>query len=318
MVCTSTSSQNGDVQTEQNNDNSKPRFTMHESNLQDESHKRKAGSGGEPPEKESDTVRPSSPKRPKKFKSGLDTASRSPSTPADTKTSNSNPIIGKLLSSDENLPLQDLGISDPENRTPSNMLAHVLNAMLTSARISHELATKSVKCLIEANYHDLETLKKSSWEERTEVLTKGGYTRYREKTATGLGELAEFIEDKYGMRKPLYTNSVDLPINTIVDGDLNNILTKTDSSPAKIRSAIKEIKGIGDVGVNILFDTAQAAWPCLAPFIDPRSLETAENFGMGNDVGKLYEDVGEDPVKMCKLAAALTIVRLEKRESDFT
>ena len=45
---------------------------------------------------------------------------------------------------------------------------------------------------------DIETLKKSTWQERTEVLTKGGYTRYREKTATALGELAEFIEKEYG------------------------------------------------------------------------------------------------------------------------
>ena len=74
------------------------------------------------------------------------------------------------------------------------MLAHIFNAMLTSARISHELATKSVMCSIEAKYHGLETLKKSSWEERTGVLTRGGYTRYREKTAKGLGEVAQFIE----------------------------------------------------------------------------------------------------------------------------
>lgn len=31
------------------------------------------------------------------------------------------------------------------------------------------------------------------------MLTKGGYTRYREKTATVPGGLATFLEDKYGM-----------------------------------------------------------------------------------------------------------------------
>jgi len=71
--------------------------------------------------------------------------------------------------------------------------------MLTSARINHELAYKSLQCLIEAGYHDLTTLQKSIWKERTEVLTKGGYTRYREKTATALGELAEFVRQKYGL-----------------------------------------------------------------------------------------------------------------------
>ena len=96
------------------------------------------------------------------------------------------------------LPLSDIGLSRPTEATPETILALVLNAMLTSARISHELAYKSVKCLIEAGYHDVHTLKKSSWEERTENLTKGGYTRYREKTATALGELADFVLDEYG------------------------------------------------------------------------------------------------------------------------
>lgn len=106
--------------------------------------------------------------------------------------------IDTLLSKYGTLPLADLGLPDPSSPSSENVLALVYNAMLTSTRISHELAHKSVKCLIEAGYHDIETLRKSTWEERTEVLTKGGYTRYREKTATGLGELAEFVTEKYG------------------------------------------------------------------------------------------------------------------------
>lgn len=102
-----------------------------------------------------------------------------------------------LLSKYGSLPLSDLGLPNPSSSSPENVLALVYNAMLTSARISHELAYKSVKCLIEAEYQDIEALSKSTWQERTEVLTKGGYTRYREKTATGLGELAEFVKNKY-------------------------------------------------------------------------------------------------------------------------
>ena len=97
------------------------------------------------------------------------------------------------------LPLQDSGLVKVKEATPETILALVYLAMLTSARISHVLAYESVKCLLGAGYHDLEKLKESTWQERTEVLTKGGYTRYREKTATALGELAEFVERKYGM-----------------------------------------------------------------------------------------------------------------------
>lgn len=112
--------------------------------------------------------------------------------------SSSNSKVEDIIAKYGALPLSDIGLSEPTSPTSETILALVLHAMLTSARISHELAYKSVRCLIEAGYHNVETLSKSSWQERTEVLTEGGYTRYREKTATALGELAEFVQGEYG------------------------------------------------------------------------------------------------------------------------
>ena len=106
-------------------------------------------------------------------------------------------------------------------------------------------------------------------------------------------------------------------IKCFPDGDLNNIVKRAESSPAKIRDMIKGIKGIGDVGADIFFDTAQGVWPCLAPFVDPRSLKTAELCGLGGDADRLWEAVGKDAGQMCKLASALTRIRLEKREGEF-
>jgi len=71
------------------------------------------------------------------------------------------------------------------------------------------------------------------------------------------------------------------------------------------------------VGADIFFDTAQGVWPCLAPFIDPRSSKTAAAIGIGSDVQVLWKEVGQDPMQMCKLASALTYVRLEKKEAEF-
>lgn len=110
----------------------------------------------------------------------------------------SNPKVSALLSKYGVIPLQETKLADPSRPLPDTLLALVFNAMLTSARISHELAARSVSCLIDAGYQDIHTLKNSSWQERTEVLTKGGYTHYREKTATSLGELADLVLDKYG------------------------------------------------------------------------------------------------------------------------
>ncbi|KAL9017311.1 MAG: hypothetical protein Q9185_005368 [Variospora sp. 1 TL-2023] len=207
--------------------------------------------------------------------------------------------VEQLISTYGTLPLADLDLPNPSESSPENVLALVYNAMLTSARISHELARKSVKCLIEAGYQDIAVLSKSTWKERTEVLTKGGYTRYREKTATGLGELADFVKEKY-------------------DNDLNNLLKAADSSPSNIRTRLKEVKGIGNVGLDIFCDTAQHIWPCLAPFIDPRSMKTAQQCGLGDDVDKIWGAVDEDAERMCRLAAALTTVRLEKKEKEFS
>ena len=209
-----------------------------------------------------------------------------------------NPKLQQLLDRYGAIPLSNTELEDPQSPKPETLLALILNAMLSSARISHELAAKSVACCIKAGYHKLDVLKKSTWQERTEVLTEGRYTRYREKTATAFGELAEFIESKYG-------------------GDLNDLISTASKDPIEIRAAIKDIKGLGDVGADIFFDTAQGVVPSLAPFLDPRSKKTAEAIGIDSDVNKLWKQVGEDPVEMCKLASALTTVRLEKAESSF-
>lgn len=217
-------------------------------------------------------------------------------------------------------PLQDTSLPKAHEPTPETVLALLYLAMLSSARISHELAYKSLQCLIEAGYQDVKTLKKSTWQERTEVLTKGGYTRYREKTATALGELADLIEKEYGA---LYFNagspSESLPLTsfTNIDNDLNNLLKKADSSPTQVRKLLQEIKGFGKVGTDIFFDSAQGVWPSLAPFIDPRSKETAKRCGLGGDVDAMWDAVGKDAVEMCKLSSALTKVRLEKKEKEF-
>ncbi|EXJ57175.1 hypothetical protein A1O7_07522 [Cladophialophora yegresii CBS 114405] len=219
--------------------------------------------------------------------------------PKQNQKKSSNKKVDRLIQQYANLPLSDTDLENPGNPTADTVLALLLHAILSSTRVSHAIAGKTTSLVIKAGYHNLDVLKKSTWEERTEVLTEGGYTHYREKTATFLGELAELVEGKY-------------------DGDLNAIPKTASQDPKKIRAELKTIKGLGDVGIDIFFTTAQHVWPCLAPWIDPRSLTTAEKIGLGNDVQALWNDVGEDPEAMCKLACALMDVRLEKRESEWT
>lgn len=73
---------------------------------------------------------------------------------------------------------------------------------------------------------------------------------------------------------------------------------------------------MGDLAVELFFDNAQAVWPCLAPFVDSRSLATAEEVGIGGNVDAMFAEVGRDPVEMCRLARGLSVVRLDKRQRE--
>ena len=106
--------------------------------------------------------------------------------------------IEQVMSSYGNLPLHDSDLSEPDKPTAETILAHVMEALVKATRISHNIADDTVRCLIKAGYQDVQKLKSSTWEQRTEVLTEGGYSRYREKAATELGDLAEFVIEKYG------------------------------------------------------------------------------------------------------------------------
>jgi len=205
--------------------------------------------------------------------------------------------IRKAIVDYGSVPLEGTAVKEPTKAAPETLLAMVLEAMLTSTRISHNLAQQAVNAAIDAGYHDIKRLSESTWEERVNVMAEGGYNRYREQTATRLGHLSDLINSKY-------------------DGDLNNMLKKSDSQPEKIRELVKEINGIGDLGVDLFFNNAQSVWPCIAPFIDARSLHTAKEVGIGDDLDAIFAELDHDPVEMSKLARGLSEVRLSKHEKD--
>lgn len=214
--------------------------------------------------------------------------------------------VNKLIDTyGASLPLHDAGLPAPTEPSSATVLAHVFNALLSSTRISHDIAARAVRLLVQAGYHELPALKASTWQQRTEVLTEGGYAHYREKTATELGELAALIEDKYG-------------------GDASGLLPGDDDvGPGRaapvgvLKRRLKQIKGLGDVGADIFVAEIQEVWPRLAPVLDRRSLKTAEEVGLGKDVEGLFECVGRDATRMARLNKALTTIRLEKRVGEF-
>lgn len=106
--------------------------------------------------------------------------------------------IEDLIAKYGHFPLSDVGLESPDEATPETILAHVMNVLLLSVRISHRLARRALRGLVSQRYHDLKKLKASTWGERVVILDDSGYARYDHRAATELGQLADLIETKYG------------------------------------------------------------------------------------------------------------------------
>lgn len=100
------------------------------------------------------------------------------------------------------------------------------------------------------------------------------------------------------------------------DGDLNNLWEEAHHDRARARELIKEIKGLGDLGVELFFNNVQSVWPSIAPFVDTRSLKTADQVGLGTDLDAIYSELEKDSMQMSCLANGLSIARLEKRQGE--
>ena len=104
--------------------------------------------------------------------------------------------VDRLLSECGGPPLNGL---HEENLPRSEVvMAHILNALLSSTRIPHEKARSALNKLLDAKYNDLQVLGETTWYERTDLLTAGGYARYRERMANFLGDLLKLMKEKYG------------------------------------------------------------------------------------------------------------------------
>ncbi|KAI9045271.1 uncharacterized protein KD926_009685 [Aspergillus affinis] len=211
-------------------------------------------------------------------------------------TDKQHPKLQKAIDQLGRAPLDGTPIAkEPLTASAETVLAMIIDAMLKSRPISHDLSQQAINKLIEVGYHDIHKLGESSFEERTAVLRDGGYNRYREQGATNLGDLAHFVDERY-------------------DGDLNNLWEEAHHDRAKTRELIKEIKGLGDLGVELFFNNVQSVWPSIAPFVDTRSLKTADQVGLGTDLDAIYTELEEDSMKMSRLANGLSVARLEKRQ----
>ena len=116
------------------------------------------------------------------------------------------------------------------------------------------------------------------------VLNRHGYARYDERTAAMLGDACELLLDRYR-------------------GDLRRLRAEAGRDPRQERRLLTEVKGLGEVGVDIFFREAQVAWEELFPFLDRRAVQAARRLGLEADPWALTGD--RRPEVFAQLVAAL-------------
>lgn len=180
---------------------------------------------------------------------------------------NASRIIETLLERHGQTYAEELGIDIGRNE-PAPLFQLLCLALLFSARIRASIAVDAMRALLEAGWTTAEHMAGADWSARVRVLNRAGYARFDEKTSTMLGEASELLLDRYR-------------------GDLRKLREAAGKDAGRERKLLKDIKGIGDVGVDIFFRDAQAAWPELWPFADAKSLDGARRLGLPADPDEL-------------------------------
>jgi AcrR family transcriptional regulator len=206
-------------------------------------------------------------------------------------------IVKRLLDRHGQTYAQELGIK-LEAGSPSALFQWLSASILYSARIGSAIAAEAFRNMKRHGWQSARALAGSTWDQRVAELNKAGYARYQERTATMLGDMSEFVLDRW-------------------QGDLRKLRDEAEEEPRRERTLLKELKGLGDVGVDIFFREVQVIWPELAPFADRRALKTAEQLGLGNSADDLRRLVSADS-DFTRLVAALVRAGFEGDLQEIT
>lgn len=171
---------------------------------------------------------------------------------------------------------------------PSPLFQLLVLTMLSSTRISADIAVKAARELFEAGWRTPEKMLESTWQQRVDALGRGSYRRYDESTATKLDELSRMVLDEYG-------------------GDLRRIRPSGKHAVDDLARTIASFPRIGQTGARIFCREVQDVWPEVRPFFDDRALTSADTLGLPTDPDDLA-DLAPDG-RVAVLAAALARVK---------
>ncbi|MBV9793506.1 MAG: endonuclease [Actinobacteria bacterium] len=179
-----------------------------------------------------------------------------------------------------------IGLAD----TPSPLYQLLVLATLLSARISADIAVAAARELFAAGYRTPRAMAEASWQDRVDALGRGHYKRYDERTATMLGDGAGLLNERW-------------------HGDLRRLRDEADGDAGRVAESLQEFPGIGPAGASIFLREVQDVWPSIAPYVDDKVRDGAQELGLPTAADQLAKLAGSD---LARLAAALVRVALTK------
>ncbi|MFF5106973.1 endonuclease [Streptomyces sp. NPDC000134] len=174
--------------------------------------------------------------------------------------------------------------------TPQPLYRLLVLAHLLSARIRGPVAVATARALYEAGLRDPRRMADASRRRRVDVLGRGGYRRYDERTATQLGAEAELLIARWG-------------------GDLRALREEAGGQVPELRRLLQEFPGVGPAGADIFLREVQRVWPRSAPRLDRKALQGAARLGLPEDPDAVVRAAGD--TEPAVLAAALVRAALD-------
>ena len=167
---------------------------------------------------------------------------------------------------------------------PQPLFQLLVLTMLSSTRISADVAVAAAQELFKAGWRTPERMREATWQQRVDALGRGGYRRYDESTSTKLEQLSQQMIDEYG-------------------GDLRRIRPSGPNAADDLAKVIASFPRIGPTGAKIFCREVQDIWPAVAPYFDDRAFKAADRLGLPTDPRELAELAPNR--KVATLAAAL-------------
>jgi endonuclease III len=174
--------------------------------------------------------------------------------------------------------------------TPSPLFQLLVLTMLSSTRISADIAVDAARELFKAGWRTPEKMRAATWQQRVDALGLGSYRRYDESTSTKLEELSAMLIEQY-------------------DGDLRRLRPSGDGAADDLAKAIASFPRIGPTGAKIFVREVQDVWPEVAPYFDDRALTAARRLKLPTDPQRLAKLAPDG--RIAPLAAALVRSELE-------